>query len=60
MIIKHSSFGDESWKTFTEGTLQSTVILRKSDKHAPTFYVAIILVPIFLITDTEIHKLNKT
>ena len=56
VIIKHSSFGDESWKTFSEGTLKSTVILRKSDKHAPTFCVAVILVPIVLITDTEKHN----
>ena len=56
VIIKHSSFGDESWKTFSEGTFKSTVILRKSEKHAPTFCTAIILVLIFRVTDTEINK----
>ena len=59
VIIKHSSFGDESWKTFSEGTLKSTVILRKSQKHVLTFCAAIILVPNFLVTDTEIQKLKQ-
>lgn len=58
VIIRHSSFGNESWKTFSEGTLKSTVILRKSDRHAPTFCAANILVPFLLVTDTETPKIK--